>query len=267
MPAPLFDLLRGARTTALRTLGPFDFVARALSGRRHLPPLWLRRHAGPVSKFETSANETAALIHQMALLRPGDRVLDIGCGPGAMALELARRLGPQGRYVGFDVHQSSIRWCRRRFAGDLRLRFEVADVSTPYSPRSGGRPEAIRFPAEEGSVDLAIAKSIFTHLLEAEAARYLGEIRRVLAPGRAAFVTAFLFEKTGATPLFPRPDGLAAVRWRSRARPRAAVAYDRLRFQAMIEEAGLRLRGMCAGFWPGDTAARRGQDILILEGI
>lgn len=246
-------------------MGPLDLAFRSLSGRGRLPPLWLRRHAGPVSNFESASRETAAYLRQTNLLRTDAHVLDVGCGPGAMALELAPLLGPAGRYTGFDVHRPSVRWCMRRFAADPRFRFEAVDVATPWSRRAEGPPDSLRFPAEDGQTDLALAKSFFTHLLEPEARRCLAEIRRVLAPRGAAFLTAFLFREGGATPFFPCPGNGALVRWRSAARPQAAVAYARVLFSSMVEEAGLRVRGIHEGFWPGDTNRMTGQDILILE--
>ena len=42
------------------------------------------------------------------LLRPGDRVLDLGCAPGSWLLYAARRVGPKGRAVGLDRNPVSV---------------------------------------------------------------------------------------------------------------------------------------------------------------
>jgi SAM-dependent methyltransferase len=262
------DALRRARTTLLWLAGPADFVWRLSRGRRRLPPVWLRRHAGPVRGFERAAADMAGLVDQFGLLRESDTVLDAGCGAGAMVPELLRRLSPAGRYVGFDVHAPSIRWCRRRYAGDPRLRFEMAAIASPYGSPTGEPASHFRFPASDAEADLVLAKSLFTHLERPEACRYLSEIRRVLRPGRAALVTTFLFDGDGPTMdlvrrEFPFEDPRSRRRYRSRLRPTAAIAYPRADFDGMVEEAGLRVQWMVPGFFPGSSPVT-GQDTLLL---
>ena len=260
------DALRRSRTAALWLAGPIDRLWLRATGRAHLPPLWLRRHTGPVAAFESAARETADFLDRLELVRGGDTVLDVGCGPGAMVPEFASRLGPSGGYVGFDVHAASIRWARKRHGGDPRLRFEHADLVSAWGPGTNAA-STYRFPLEEGQADLVLAKSVFTHLLEADARHYLAEIRRVLRPGRGAVVTVFLYDESGPTlpeveRAFPWSDG-RAVRWRLRSRPSAAVAYGRELFEAMISAAGLRVIWMSAGYYPG-SARPAGQDTLVL---
>ena len=194
------ETLRGARTAALRIAGPFDWIWRHArgGGRERLPPLWLRRHTGPVRDFERSAGAMVELLRELGLLPVTGTVLDAGCGAGAMAAALAGSLGDAGRYVGFDVHAASIRWCRQRFASDPRFRFELAAVASPYGSSRGVPVTGYGFPTEDGGATLVLAKSLFTHLEREDAAHYLREIRRVLRPGSPALVTAFLFDPTSA---------------------------------------------------------------------
>ena len=269
IPLWLVETLIMARTALLRTAGPADAVSLRLTGRADLPPLWLRRHAGPVRRFESAARETTETIERLGLVREGDRVLDIGCGPAAMAPHLGRLIGPRGRYLGFDVHAPSIAWAHRRFASDPRFRFELAALASPYGGSGCSAVEQYRFPVEDAACDLVLAKSVFTHLLEPEARRYLTETRRVLAPGRAAMVTAFLFERgsltgSGRARLFPCADETGAIRFRSPARPRSAVAYERALFLAMLDSTGLRVQHEISGFYPGNADPPTGQDVLVL---
>jgi len=258
--------LRLARTAAYRAASPVAALWRRAAGKPALPPLWLRRHTGAVGQFEPAARDTAAFLDRLGLVASGHRVLDVGCGAGALVPELARRLGGDGRYVGFDVHEPSIRWCRRFYGGDPRLRFELAPVASAYGTRSGPPASTYRFPAEDGSCDLVLAKSVFTHLLPDDAAHYLAETRRVLRPGRAAVVTAFLFDPEADGPAraaFPFADASGSLRWRLRSRPTAAVAYAKPRFDALLERAGLRLQWLSPGYYPG-RARLDGQDTLLL---
>lgn len=258
----LADLAVAGRTAALRLLSPVERLAGALrpgagTEDQKLPPLWLRRHAGPVRAFRASAEQAVSLLERLGWLHPGLRVLDFGCGPGSLVPLLAAVLGPEGRYRGLDIHAPSIEWCRRAFAGDERFSFERID------PRVSGA-----WPAAVGSWDLLLAKSVFTHLLEPEATHALAEIRRALAPGGRAMVTAFLFEGSRFAgrelPWFPCPGPTAAVRWRRATRPTAAVAVDRATFFDWIAAAGLRVEATITGFHPGGSEPPTGQDTLLL---
>jgi SAM-dependent methyltransferase len=264
-----FDFLRNLRTAALWLLGPADRLYRRLRGRASLPSLWLRRHAGPVSGFESAASDMEAILRQLCLVRTTDHILEIGCGCGAMLPAFVRLLGPEGRYMGFDVHPPSVAWCRRHFVSDPRFRFELAEIASPYGdPAHRQSMQAYHFPLDDGSADFILAKSVFTHLLEDEVRHYLQEIRRTLQPGRRALITVFLFDGSGPAavrpPGFPFPKGDSPVRWLRPLRPRAAIAFDRGFFEGLLAEAGLVLREMVPGFWPGTSVAPQGQDILIL---
>lgn len=265
----LFDSLRLGRTLGLHLLEPFDRLRRTALGRSDLPPLWLRRHAGPLAAYDRAVLGLETWLDRLGLVLPGDLVLDLGCGAGSMALALGRRIGGSGRYIGIDVHRPSIDWAARRFASDARFRFEAIEAASPYGSRrpAPARPNAL--PAANGATQFVLAKSLFTHLLEPETAAYLSETRRVLQPGRAALVSAFLFEPgsradRGLCPWFRHPEPGSPVRFRFRHRPQAAVAYERSRFVALVEQAGLRVQWICPGFLPGNDRLPRGQDLLLL---
>lgn len=260
-----FDVARDLRTAALWLAGPLDRLHLRLTGRNELPPLWLRRHAGRASDFESAARDMEAILRQVRAVGETDQVLEIGCGCGAMVPAITRLLGPQGRYVGFDVHGPSIGWCRRHFARDQRLRFEVAKVASPYGAPSNDQPvDSYRFPVADGGADFILAKSVFTHLLDRDVRHYMREIRRTLRPERVAIITAFLFDGRTRPPAFPFPHRDSPMRWLRRWRVQAGVAFERSYFERLIGDAGLTLRSMIPGYWPGTTSALQGQDILVL---
>lgn len=99
---------------------------------------------GPSGERWVRAQErTDAMIGPMATaaladpaVRPGARVIDIGCGCGGSSLELARRVGPDGSVLGVDVSGSMLERARERAreAGLGQLRFVEADAQTHPLP-------------------------------------------------------------------------------------------------------------------------------------
>lgn len=102
------------------------------------------------------------------------RVLEVGPGPGHLAVELARRV-PDLRLVGIDVDAAMVERARARAVReglDGRLRFELGDV------------EALSFP--DGSFDLVTSSFSVHHWPDAAAG--FAEVRRVLRPGGRAIM-------------------------------------------------------------------------------
>src|ERR687883_75417 len=78
---------------------------------------------------------TAGLHHRwrrraadLARVRSGDRVLDVATGTGDLALELARRVGPDGEVVGSDFSEGMLERARLKAAGVANVRFEYANA-------------------------------------------------------------------------------------------------------------------------------------------
>src|SRR5436190_7490190 len=68
---------------------------------------------------------------------PGERVLDIGCGGGETALDLARAVAPDGTVVGVDLSAAVLAFARRAAQGCERVRFVQADAEVlPFEPAS-----------------------------------------------------------------------------------------------------------------------------------
>ena len=64
--------------------------------------------------------------------QPGERLVDIGCGPGTTAVEMARRVAPSGEAIGVDISQAMVAAAQRRAAaaGITNAGFVVADAGT-----------------------------------------------------------------------------------------------------------------------------------------
>lgn len=169
-------------------------------------------------------------------------MLDVGCGIGRIARVLVGVLRPPGSYDGFDVVREAIGWCGRHYRGTpAPFRFAHADVRNDlYNPRGAIAAADYRFPYSDGSFDLVIAASVFTHLLGEAADAYLSEAARVMAPGGRLFATWFLLAPERQRAGFTATGGLEAVA--DPAHPEAAVAYRETWLRERLAADGLRLR-------------------------
>lgn len=106
-----------------------------------------------------------------AHVRAGDRALDLGCGGGVFAAELAAAVGGAGAVLGVEVAEAALRRARARHP---ELRFARAPVDGPL-------------PLEDASFDVVWSSEVIEHV--ADTARWLSEVRRVLAPGGRLLLT------------------------------------------------------------------------------
>lgn len=102
-------------------------------------------------------------------LEPGGAALDLCCGTGDLALELAARVGPEGRVIGADFSQPMLDLAARKPTppGSAEVRYEWAD--------------ALELPYGDNSFD-AVTISFGARNL-ADLDRGLSEMHRVLVPG------------------------------------------------------------------------------------
>jgi SAM-dependent methyltransferase len=106
-----------------------------------VPPVDLRLWVGPFADaglFRESGEEMLRALVDLCGITSDEHVLEVGCGCGRLALALAERLGPPGRYEGFDVAQPLVGWCRVDLEPVLpNFRFRFVDVLAPACPEEG----------------------------------------------------------------------------------------------------------------------------------
>ncbi len=181
---------------------------------------------------------------------------------------------PSGSYDGFDVSRAGIDWCRAHYRGTpVPFRFEHVDVRHPeYNPGGSADAADLRFPYDDASFDLAIATSVFTHLLDDAVVNYLSEVARVLAPGGRLFSTWLLVdperEPGPARPSFELRGATAGAALVANPRaPEAAVGYPLQWLREQLQECGLAPREpYVRGTWTaGDGVSL--QDLLIADRV
>lgn len=123
---------------------------------------WARSFHG-AAFLRRSAERNAAFL--LPHLQPGQRVVDIGCGPGAITAGLAERVAP-GEVLGLDRDGAYVDEARSRWTAP-NLRFAEAD--------------AAELPLDDDSVDLAFLHAVLQHV--ESPADVLREVRRVVRPG------------------------------------------------------------------------------------
>ncbi|WP_371479729.1 methyltransferase domain-containing protein [Kitasatospora sp. NBC_00315] len=139
-------------------------------------------------RSRTAANSAAYLVPS---LRPGQVLLDVGCGPGTITADLAELVGPSGRVVAVDTSAEVLEQAAAFVAarGLDNVVFEVADV------------HRLRF--EDGEFDVVHAHQVLQHVADPVAA--LREMRRVTAPGGTV---AARDADYAAMTWYPRPAGM-----------------------------------------------------------
>ena len=114
-------------------------------------------------RWRTAENSAAYLL---PFLQPGMSVLDVGCGPGTITADLARRVAP-GPVLGVDRDAAPLDEAREIAAGLANVRFAQGDI---YA-----------LEVDRGSVDVVHAHQVLQHLADPVAA--LVELRLVCRPG------------------------------------------------------------------------------------
>ena len=244
----------------------------AVTGRRDpvIPP---RRKIfignGDVKKV---GDEFMGIFRNIGGLRPGDAVLDIGCGIGRMSRPLTAYLAGGGSYEGFDIDKDGVEWCKANVTPRFpHFRFQVADIYNKYyNPKGRHKGEEYRFPFEDNTFDFAFLTSVFTHMLPGEVGNYLGEIARVLKPGGRCLMSYFIWNGEAATLegagksaiTFPHAHGI--YRLKDKDFPEHAVAYDEVNLKEMIARTGLAIQAPIRyGSWCGRKEFTSFQDLIL----
>lgn len=196
-------------------------------------------HAAVLRSHEWRTAENSA-AHLLPHLRAGQRLLDVGCGPGTITLDLAERVAP-GDVLGIDV---------------------AAEVVARATATAEARGSAVRFAVADGyaldqpdaSWDVVHAHQVLQHLTDPVAA--LRELRRVLAPGGLLAVRDADYAGFFWAPADPRLDRWLDLYHRVTAANRAEADAGRY-LPAWVRAAGFRDLTVTSSTWTFADPAMR----------
>lgn len=112
------------------------------------------------------------LVREALEASPGERILDVGCGPGFYAEELLAEVGEEGAVVGVDQSPQMLAVAAHRVEGHRNATFHEANATS--------------LPVEDRAFDAALCVQVLEYVPDPD--RALAEIHRVLRPGGRAVV-------------------------------------------------------------------------------
>jgi ubiquinone/menaquinone biosynthesis C-methylase UbiE len=130
-------------------------------------------------------------------VQSGDRVLDVGCGPGYFARMLAQTVGSHGSVVGIDAAPEMIEYANRKARSLPNCRFQ------------SGAAESLAFP--DASYDVVVSSLMMHHIPDELRLQAVREMRRVLRPGGRLLLADFTIPQQGGWRLIASITGHDAM--------------------------------------------------------
>lgn len=253
---------------------PVDFLQQLVGNKENplSPPKGLI-YTGS-GDFIQTGKHFLGLLKTYCSIEPHHSVLDIGCGIGRLALPLTQYLSDKGRYFGFDIVQTGIKWCKENISEKyVNFQFLYVELKNDlYTGNSAKKATEFIFPGSNESMDIVISTSVFTHMLPDDMEHYLSETYRVMKPGAKCLFTFFILNEITENQM--ADNDVFNFRYQyghyslmDEKVKEANVAYQELYLRELFEKYGFKIDKIINGHWSkaiGDGSLDF-QDVVILS--
>lgn len=266
LPRPIKNVLKQTYWFVVDT---FD----AIGGRDKLTPPKSMIFVGD-GDYKEIGLEFKKYFIDLAELKPNEKILEVGCGIGRMAVPLTNYISPAGEYHGFDIVKKGIDWCQKKITSRFpNFHFLHSDIQNDFY-NSNGKLQAknYKFPFKDNYFDFVFLTSVFTHMLPDDIENYLSEISRVLKIKGRCLITFFLLNNESN---YCIQKGISTQNFNYNAggyltidknNPESAVAYNEDLIINLFKKYNLLISSSIKyGSWCGRQKFLSYQDILVAE--
>jgi SAM-dependent methyltransferase len=201
-------------------------------------------YTGDWSAFKTQEeayNKAFDQLSSIEHIKSCNKILDIGCGPGRLALGLINNNASIEKYVGVDVNKTAVDWCSSNLTtlnGNYEF-FYLNKYNARYaSSNSTENSSYFDIDAFKNKYDLVYLYSVFSHLVPDDLIEYLNVFKNLLEPNGVVYTTIFVGNAVDTYE--ENPTHLDFLNFKPSGRLHVCY-YNKNYFEGLVKNAGLKI--------------------------